>query len=151
MNTQDALQKAQQEGMDLIVVAEMAQPPVAKIIEFSKFKYQQTKKTKSGTTKTKSTEVKEVRFTPFMAQNDFNNRLDRVKEFLSNGHKVKLVVKFSGRQISRREFGIKVLDQAITSIKDVATIEQEPKWQGKLYFVQVKPKQIQKNETKDQN
>jgi len=146
MTREDALRLAHEKGVDLIVVAEKADPPVAKIIDFSKFKYQQSKKTRSGTTKTKATDVKEVRFTPFMAENDFNTRLERVREFLNDGHKVKLVVKFVGRQITRKEFGIKQMDKAITSLADVSKLEGEPKWMGKLYAAQIKPTAKPKNE-----
>jgi len=151
MSRDKALALAKEQGLDLILVAEKANPPVAKIIDFSKFKYQQSKKTKSGTTKTKATNVKEVRFTPFMAENDFNTRLERAREFLADGHKVKLVVKFTGRQITRKEFGISQMDKAVQSLSDISKLEQDPKWLGKLYVGQIKPtKQIKKDE-QDQN
>lgn len=146
MSKDEALKIAQERGLDLILVAEKTDPPVAKIIDFSKFKYQQTKKTRAGTTKTKATNVKEVRFTPFMAENDFKNRLDRARDFLVSGHKVKLVVKFVGRQITRKEFGGKQLDKAIEALNDISRPESEPKWQGKLYFVQIKPTNKTKND-----
>ncbi len=146
MTKDQALKLAQEKGADLILVAEKADPPVAKIIDFSKFKYQQSKKTRSGITKTKATNVKEVRFTPFIAENDFQTRIERAREFLESGHPVKLVVKFVGRQITRKEFGIKQLEKATTALANIARVESEPKWQGKLYFTQLKPTGKPKNE-----
>lgn len=139
------MKKAQELGLDLIVVTDKAVPPIAKIIDFQKYKYQQDKKVKSGAIKTKATDVKEVRITPFMAENDFNNRLKKAEDFIKAGHRVKIVVKFVGRQITRKEFGQDQLDKAIDKLSAVASVEQEPKWQGKLLITQLKPKQL-KNE-----
>jgi translation initiation factor IF-3 len=81
-----------------------------------------------------------------MASNDFNTRVERTKDFLADGHRVKLVVKFVGRQITRKEFGVNLLEQAITALKDNGTPDQPPKWQGKLYIVQLKPSKQPKKE-----
>lgn len=151
MSRHQALKLAGEQGLDLILVAEKANPPVAKIIDFSKFKYQQSKKTRSGATKTKATDIKEVRLTPFMANNDFNTRLDRTREFLNDGHKVRLVVKFTGRQITRKEFGISQMDKALHTLSDTAKLEQDPKWLGKLYIAQIKPIIKTKKHGQDQN
>lgn len=139
MRTSEALARAQDEGVDLVVVTEKAVPPVAKIIDFQKFKYQQTKKEKAGAVKQKASDTKEIRFTPFMAQNDFDMRMERSKEFLAGGYRLKLVVKFSGRQLAHREFGPQMVQKAVDRLADVAKIDQEPKWQGKFFFVQLKP------------
>lgn len=122
------------------MVAKNAQPPVAKIIDFNKFKYIQEKKAKTGGAKSKATDVKQIRLTPFMADNDFQTRLDKARGFLKEGHPVKLVVKFVGRQITRKEFGKELMDKAVNKLSDIAKISQEPKWQGKLYTTQLKPK-----------
>ena len=134
-----------------MVVSESTNPPIAKIIDFSKFKYQESKKLKSGQSKTRGSEEKEVRLTPFMAQNDFKNRLDRAREFLKSGYRLKLVVKFVGRQITRREFGVNLLTKAIEDLSDVATPIDKPKWQGKLYLTQLKPIAITKNNQSTKN
>ena len=102
MTRDEAIFKARQMGMDVILVADQAKPPVAKIIDFNKFKYQQVQKEKEGKKKTKVTGQKEVRFTPFIAQNDFSTRMEKIKAFLLEGHKVKLTVKFTGRQITKK-------------------------------------------------
>lgn len=137
--TSEALSKARAASLDLVVITENAKPPVAKIIDFQKFKYQQNKKERSGATKSKATSTKELRFTPFMATNDFQVRLDRAAEFLALGYRVKLVVKFVGRQITRKEFGEKMMADAVAQLSNISTVDQAPKWQGKFYFVQLKP------------
>lgn len=146
LSTQEALTKAQSVGLDLVVVAEKADPPVAKVIDFQKFKYQQTKKEKSGQVKSKASKTKDIRFTPFMAKGDFDTRIERIKEFFEDGYRVKIVVKFVGRQLGRKDFGSKVMFDAIKVLEDISTVEQEPKWQGKLFIAQLKPKKAIKDE-----
>ena len=137
----------------MVVVSEKAQPPVAKIIDFQKFKYQQAKKERSGAVKQKAADTKEVRFTPFMAANDFANRQDRARQFLADGYRVKIVVKFQGRQITRKDFGDAVLKKAGSALIEFGTQETAPKLQGKLMWVTIGPKKGVKNheEKKSEN
>ena len=136
----EALFKARQQGLDLVEVAEKAKPPVCKIIDFKKFQYLESKKEKAGKKRGKQQEVKEFRFTPFIAKNDFEMRLKRARKTLEAGDKVKLTVKFVGRQITRKEFGEELLQKATDLLKDVAQIEAAPKWQGRLLNTSLKPK-----------
>jgi len=139
METPQALNLAQEKKLDLVEVTASAKPPVVKIIDFSKFKYLEAKKAKSG--KGKSTqETKEVRFSPFMAENDVNTRLKKAEKFLKSGDRVKLVVKFSGRQITKKDFGDKVMQHALAQLEDKSTIVESPKLIGKLLIAQIKPK-----------
>jgi translation initiation factor IF-3 len=140
MDTQKAVDQAQQKGLDLVLVAPNAKPPVAKIVDFAKFKYQQKQKHKSGKKKTKNVDIKEIRFTPFIAEGDFNFRIKKAREFLEDGNKVKLNVKFVGRQITRKQFGQDLLNKAIEQLSDLATIEREPNFQGKILSTQLQPK-----------
>ena len=140
MTRDEALFKARQQGMDLIMVAEKAQPPVVKMIEFSKFKYQEQQKLKEGARKDKTKGMKEVRFTPFIGQKDFDTRIEKIKDFLINGHKVKITVKFTGRQITRKDFGDAVLNKATHALSEFGTQETAPKLQGKLMWVNIGPK-----------
>ncbi len=135
----EALFRARQQGADLIEVAPDAKPPVCKIIDFKKFKYQEDKKQREGKKKGLKQETKEVRFTPFIAQNDFDIRINKAKEFLKEKNRVKLTVRFVGRQLSRQEFGHKLLEKAIDQLKDVSKKDGEPKWQGRLLTVNLKP------------
>lgn len=134
----EALQKARDLGVDVVEVAETAKPPVVKLIEFSKFKYQESKKERAGAASAQ--ETKEIVLRPFMAENDLLIKLNRVKEFLKDGDKVRLVVKFKGREITKKEFGDKIMAKALENLAGVATVEQEPKMLGKLLMATVKPK-----------
>jgi len=135
--TPEAIAKAQSLDMDLVEVAAGATPPVARIVDFVKFRYQEEKKQRLGQKTTQDT--KEIRFGPFMEDNDINIRLNRVRDFLSNGNRVKLVVKFSGREITRKQFGEQLLAKAIEQLKDVSTLVEPPKLMGKLLIAQIKP------------
>lgn len=141
----EALAKARELGMDLVLVAPKANPPVAKIIEFSKFKYQQEKKEQVSKKKTNPQEVKELRLTPFMAENDRNVRLERARGFLKNGDKVRLTVWFKGRQITKKQFGYDILNAAVAGLQDAGAPEQEPKFRGRNLEILIKP--IKKHET----
>jgi len=140
MSRDEALFNAKQQGMDLIMFAEKDRPPVVKMIEFSKFKYQQQQKLKEGAKKDKTKDLKEIRFTPFIGQKDFNTRIQRIKDFLANGHKVRITVKFTGRQITRKDFGDAVLKKAGNALIEFGTQETAPKLQGKLMWVTIGPK-----------
>ncbi len=139
MTLAEALTKARDLGLDLVEVAETAKPPVVKLIEFSKFKYQESKKDRAGVGKSNQ-DNKEIIIYPFMADNDLQVKLKRVKEFLLDGDKVKLVVKFKGREVTKKEFGEQIMARALETLKDEATVEQQPKLLGKLLIAQLKPK-----------
>jgi translation initiation factor IF-3 len=137
---EQALAMAQEAGADLVMVAPNANPPVVKIIDFAKFKYQQKQKDSGSRKRAKSVGLKEIRFTPFIAQGDLNYRLKQAREFLEDGNKVKLNVKFTGRQITRKSFGENLLQKAVSELSDIATVEREAAWQGKILFTQLQPK-----------
>jgi len=135
-------------------VAPSAKPPVCKLIDFKKFKYQEDKKIRAGKKGVKKQDLKEIRFTPFIAQKDFEVRVNHAKEFLTQGHKVRLSVKFLGRQITRKQFGYGLLTKATEILKAISKIESEPKFQGRLLVMVLRPiKQLPKkpvlSETKD--
>lgn len=135
----EALEAARSQGLDLVEVAPMAKPPVAKIVDFKKFLYQEEKKKREEKKKTKSSETKEVRLGPFMSDNDLGVMTRRAREFLENGDKVRLVVFFAGRQITHPEFGHKVLDKTITDLSDISKVERERRLEGKKLIVLVSP------------
>lgn len=139
INIGEAVFRARQAGLDLVEVAPQAKPPVCKIIDFKKFRYQEEKKQRAGYKKNKGGDTKEIRFTPFIAQNDFELRLKRAKEFLSEGDKVRLTVKFIGRQITKKQFGYELLQKSLASLGTLAAVEVEPKWQGRLLMMVLKP------------
>ena len=139
MTTKEALEKALELGLDLVEITEKATPPIVKIIDFQKFKYQEDKRDKAGTGKG-GQETKEIRLKPFMQENDLGVKVRQAEKFLKAGDRVKLVVKFQGRQITKKEFGENVMKQAIAGLSEVSTVAEEPKFLGKLLIAQVKPK-----------
>lgn len=140
MTKSEAIAIAEEEGKDLVLVNPAANPPVAKIISYSKFKYQLQQKESDSKKSSKSVDIKEVRFTPFIAEGDFNIRIKKAREFLADGNKVKLNVKFTGRQITRKEFGDRIVNKAIEQLTDIASVERAPQLMGKMLIVQLQPK-----------
>jgi translation initiation factor IF-3 len=140
MTKDEALKLAEERGLDIVLVAPNTEPPVAKLVNFAKFKYQQKQKNKSGLKKVKTVDIKEIRLSPFIAEGDYNNRIKKAQEFLEDGNKVKLNVKFTGRQITRKKFGEDLLARAIDALKEHATVEREPAFQGKVLSAQLQPK-----------
>lgn len=141
MPIQKALQQAREKGLDLVEVAPKARPPVCKIVDFKKFKFLESKKRQEERKKIKKVELKEVRLTPFIAENDFNFRLNRAEEFLKEGDKVKIVVRFRGREMTKKEFGYELLKRAVERLKSFSKIEIEPKFVGRqlqMVFVPLK-------------
>lgn len=139
MQKQEALEKAKSEGLDLVEIAPLAKPPVAKIIDFKKFLYQEEKKKREEKKKAKVSETKEVRLGPFMSDNDLAVMIRRSKDFLEDGDKVRLVVKFAGRQITHPEFGERVLEKVITELSDISKVEKEKKLEGKQMISIISP------------
>lgn len=151
MSKSDALNKAEELGVDLVEIAPQAQPPVAKLIDFAKFKYQLNQKHQEERKRNKVVEVKEIRFTPFIGENDFQIRLKKASEYLKGGDKVKLVVKFTGREITRKNFGDAVLNKAIAALADISKVEITPRLVGKNMFLQLVPSKKKKVEEEASN
>jgi len=128
--TQDAKRRAQDADLDLVEVSPQARPPVCKIMDFGKFKYQQRKKDKKGGKKTVS-HLKEVRVRPAIDKHDLSYRLDNARRFLEQGHKVQVVCIFRGRQMAHPEHGFNVMKGVAASLADVAKVEAEPRLMGR--------------------
>ncbi len=136
---QQALELAEQEGKDLVMIADKANPPVVKLIEFSKFKYQLQQKKQEEKKGTKGNVIKELRLTPFMASGDLEARIARVREFLEENNKVRLQMKFRGREITKQEFGVNVFQRIFDAVSDVGRVEITPKLMGKMMSAQITP------------
>ncbi len=155
----EAIKKAKEEGLTLVEIAPNAAPPVAKIVDFGKFKYQEEKKQRKVAKGSKGGEVKEIRFSPFIAENDFNTRLERIKEFFEEKNKVRIVVVFTGPQMRVKHTGYAVLQRIKDEFGDTIAIDMEPKFLGKHLVTVISQvakgkKQIKEeinNENKDQN
>jgi len=135
----EALKLAEKEGLDLVEIAPFAKPPVAKIVDIGKFRYQEEKKLKKQKGKVKTTDIKELRFSPFIAEADYNTRLERIKEFLQEGHKIRAVVKFKGRQMGSKQFGYDLLKKLIDDLGESINIDMEPKFIGRHLSMVVSP------------
>lgn len=146
----EALNKAKQEGLDLVEIAPNAKPPVAKIIDYKKFLYQEEKRKREEKKKAKASETKEVRLGPFMSDNDLQVMIKRSRGFLEDGDKVRLVVKFAGRQVTHPEFGHKTLDKVIESLSDISKVEKEKKLEGKQMISIISPDKKSKGEKKEE-
>ena len=118
----EALQKAKELNLDVVEIASNAKPPVAKLIDFKKFKYQEAKKEREAKKNQKNVGVKEIRLRPFIGQHDFDTRKAQAQEFLNEGNQVKLVVFFRGREITRKEFGFEVMKRFISSLESTRTV-----------------------------
>ena len=127
---EEALKKAKELALDLVEVASKADPPVARIVNFQKFRYEEGKKEKSSK-KDSAGGLKELWLSPRIEEHDIKVRLARTEEFLKEGHKVRLVVKFKGREMAHPELGHKVLNEAITLLGDKVSIEREARFEGR--------------------
>lgn len=143
----EALAQAKSSGLTLIEIAPQALPPVAKIVDLGKFRYQEEKKLRSQQKKAKGGEVKEIRFSPFIAENDFNIRLERIKEFLSEKDKVKVVVVFRGRQMGSTRFGYSLIKKILDILGDTVVTDMEPKFFGRHLITIISPLGKKKAET----
>ena len=139
MTREEAIDRAKAEDKDVVLITEQAKPPVAKIISFSKFKYQLDQKKAEGKKASKKQEIKELRFRPFMGDGDFDARMKRVFEFLEDGDKVRPYVEFKGREITRKEFGYKLIERIVALTQEQATVEIPAKLMGKKIFLQLMP------------
>lgn len=139
MSKFDALAKAREEGLDLVEIAPNAKPPVAKIVDFKKFLYQAEKKKREEKKKAKVTETKEVRLGPFMNDHDLDTMSKRAQGFLEDGDKVRVVVRFKGRQVTRPQFGFEVIQKFAQKLTDFSKIEREPKLEGKQMIAIIAP------------
>lgn len=127
----EALKRAQDQGLDLVEVAANAKPPVARILEFEKFKYEESKKEQAAKKHSKDVEQKELWLTPRIAEHDLQTRLNRVDEFLGENNKIMLRVKFKGREMAHTEFGFQLLNRIFQQLGDKIQVEREPKLEGR--------------------
>lgn len=135
----DAFAKARESELDLVEIAPTAKPPVAKIVELGKFRYQEEKKLKKEKKKSKASELKEIRLSPFIAEHDFENRLARITEFLNEKNKVRVVVVFTGRQLDSKKFGYEVLGRVNKLLAGSISIDMEPKFFGRHLAMVISP------------
>ena len=140
----EALQKAESMSLDLIEISPHAAPPVCKILDFGKFKYENKKRVHDSRKKQKVTVTKEMKFKLNIGQGDFDVKLRKIKEFLAEGDKVKVSMMFKGREIAHNQFGMKVFHKIIEMLGDLAKIDLEPRMEGKQIMMMLSPAVVQK-------
>ena len=139
MQTRDAMKMAEEAGLDLVEVAPHAKPPVCRILDHGKFKYEQAKKDKTSHTKSAASQLKELRCSPAIGDHDLDYRLVQGRKFLEDGHKVLVVCVFRGRQRARPEMGSDVMDRVAAALEDIAKVEQRPRMTGNRMIMLLTP------------
>lgn len=129
-----ALERAEEKGLDLVLVAPNSKPPVCKIMNYGKYKFEQAKKEKEAKKKQKVLELKEIRITPNIEEHDFNFKAKNIRKFLQEGNKVKITVRFRGREVKNAQAGEKALKKFIEDLEDIAQVEKQPKLEGRNMF-----------------
>jgi translation initiation factor IF-3 len=136
----DALQIAEAANLDLVLVSPNANPPVARIMDYGKFRFDQQKREREARKNQKVVSLKEVRLSPSIDENEFQTKLRNARKFLEKGDKVKASIRFKGRAITHKEIGQRVLDRLASELTDIATIESHPKMDGRSMFLMLAPK-----------
>lgn len=131
MSAKEALKLAREANLDLLKIAPSAKPPVCKIIDYGKYKYEQVRKEKEAKKKQKVTEVKEIRFSPNIDDNDLNTKANAARKFLAKGDKVKVTLRFRGREMAHTSSSRVILDNFYKKLEDVAVIEKHAKLEGR--------------------
>ncbi|MBN2909046.1 translation initiation factor IF-3 [Polycladomyces sp. WAk] len=137
----EALRMAQEANLDLVNVAPQAKPPVCRIMDYGKFRYEQSKREKEARKKQKTIQVKEVRLSPSIEEHDLQTKLRNVKKFLQSGDKVKLTIRFRGREITHQEIGLGILNRMAKEVEDLGQVERQPKLEGRQMIMILSPKQ----------
>ena len=131
MSAKEAMKLAQEAELDLVKIAPKAQPPVCKIIDYGKYRYELARKEKEAKKKQKTVEVKEVRLSPNIDANDLNTKVNNAKKFISKGNKVKVTLRFRGREMAHMQQSKHILDDFAELLADVASVEKAPKLEGR--------------------
>lgn len=140
MSAREAQKLADEAGLDLVKISPKAKPPVCKIIDYSKYKYEQTRKEKLAKKKQKVIDVKEVRMSPNIDTNDLNTKINHAKKFLAKGARVKVTLRFRGRELAHVNASKYILDDFAKALEDVATIDKKPKFEGRSMTMFLAPK-----------
>jgi translation initiation factor IF-3 len=137
---QQALDAAAELGLDLVEISPNADPPVCKIMDYGRFKYEQTKKKQEAKKKQSTTQLKEIKVRPKTGEHDLQVKMGHIRKFLAKKDKVKVTVIFRGREITLSEMGRELLKQMATELEDVAVVEQYPKFEGRTMMMVLSPK-----------
>ena len=131
MSARDAMKLAREANLDLVKIAPTAKPPVCKIIDYGKYRYEQARREKEARKKQKTIEVKEIRLSPNIDTNDLNTKVNQARKFVSGGNKVKVAVRFRGRELAHTAVGKTILEDFAQKLSDIAVIDKPAKLEGK--------------------
>lgn len=140
VSIQEALERAEQAGLDLVNVAPNAKPPVTRIIDYGKYRYDQMKKAKEAKKKQATVQVKEVRMSPSIEEHDLNVKANQANKFFQDGNRVKVSIRFRGREMAHKDLGRKVLDDFAELVKDYGKIDKKPSMEGRSMAMFMDPK-----------
>ena len=140
LNTKEALDLAYEKELDLLCVAPNADPPVCKIIDYGRYRFEEQKKARDAKKNQQTSEVKALRVSPVIDQHDFETKLNRAREWIENNQKVRIDMRFRGRRITRQEVGKEVINKFTEQISDIADVNKEPQMEGNTMSVVYSPK-----------
>lgn len=140
MSRNEALQVAYDDDLDLLCVAPNAQPPVCKILDYGKYRFEAQKKAREAKKNQQVTEIKGLRLSPVIDTNDFNTKLKQATKWLETGNKVKIDMRFRGRMMTRQEVGLKIMNEFIEKTAEIATVDKTPKLEGNIMSCVLTPK-----------
>ena len=140
LSLRDALNLAEEKKLDLVLVAPQANPPVCKIMNYGKYKFEQAKKEKEAKKKQKVVEIKEIRITPNIEEHDFNFKAKNARKFIEDGNKLKITLRFKGREVNNAHLGEEVLNKFVENLQDIANLDKKPKLEGKSMFIMLSKK-----------
>lgn len=140
MTSEAALEKAEDVGLDLVEVSPNAEPPVCRIMDFGKFRFESSKKKQEAKKKQRRTQVKEIKFRPRTEVGDYRVKLNKLKEFLEHGDKAKVTMRYRGREFAHQELGMELLQRVMKDLDEVAVVEQMPNMEGRQMVMVLGPK-----------
>ncbi len=140
VSVEEAIEMAYEAGLDLVEVSPNADPPVCKILDYGKFKYEKQKKKHEARKKQKTIDVKEIKMRPSIDVHDYDVKMRNVRRFLGDGDKVKITIRFRGREMAHQELGMKMLDRVREELAELTKVEQFPKLEGRMMTMVIAPK-----------
>ena len=140
MSRTEALKVAEEAGVDLVEISPNADPPVAKVVDWGKYQYQKMKEQQKNRRSNKASELKQMRFGLKIGANDLEIKLRKIRDFLADGHKVKILIFYRGREMAHRELGYELIDRMTALLEDVAVVEQKPQMAGRNLSIVVRSK-----------
>jgi translation initiation factor IF-3 len=140
MLTRDAIAKAEVDGLDLVEVSPNAEPPVCKIMDYGKYLYQKDKAAHAAKKKQKIIQIKEIKFRPTTDIGDYQNKLRQMRGFLEDGDKVKVTIRFRGREMAHQELGLQLMERVRNELEELAQVEQFPKMEGRQAVMMIAPR-----------